>query len=201
MADWKTHGKILKSGNIRSPIGRLIYPQLFEPKAIGDGKPRYSVNLVFPEDKVDLTIIRKAVDEALVNKFGDKILGNKKLKLPIFDADGEFPKLDFDFDGWVGIRLGASEKDRPVIIDASLADVEDESQVYGGRWATASFNVFAWDHPAGGKGASLGLSNVQVLKHDDNIGPGRVDASKEFEEMEPEDDDAEDTGSLEDMYG
>jgi hypothetical protein len=76
---------------------------------------------------------------------------------------------------------------RPQVITAKKTVVDSgdaPDEVYGGRWARASVSVYWYDNTS--KGVGLGLSNVQLLDHDDPLGGGRVAAESEFEAVDEE---------------
>src|SRR5262249_31166701 len=105
---------------------------------------------------------------------------SKKLRTP-FLATADFEKLadhaeEFPF----FIRMSANEEYPPYIFGPDLKPVQDQSQVYGGRWAKIGVRAYAYD-AKGNKGVSFGLSRVQLLDDADPIGGGRVATAEGFE--------------------
>jgi hypothetical protein len=165
--------RVSKSGNIITPKLRLSFPQLFTAKAApGSDKLKFSCSGLIPPT-ADISLLRKAAEECAKEKWGDKM--PSKLKAPFLKAE------DYEYEGyeagWILIRPTSLTK--PGIVDAAGNNVDEESQVYPGRWAVFSLRPFAYD-TNGNRGVSLGLQNVQLLDHDEPIG-GRARAEDEFE--------------------
>jgi hypothetical protein len=176
----------LDNGNIRTPKGRILYPSLFKPSLpkgeTNEDKAKYGATLLIPKDS-DITALKNAIQETLEESFSAKVRAASKIKMPILKTE-DFPRFaeyadDFP---WM-IRCNANY--RPEVVGPTrdpIAEEDEADEVYGGRWAKLSVNAYSWDHPTGGKGISLGLQNVQLLKHDDAIAGGRVKAAQEFED-------------------
>ncbi len=187
--------RLPNSDIVRTPKGRLSYASLFK-KSLPKGetnqeKATYNTTLLF-KDGVDLTEIVKLVEEAAVAKFGADYKGKIKVKKPFIKiTDEDFPKMkDLREKGFTTmIRL--STKTQPQVILANKMNAS-ESDAYSGRWAACTVNAYAWDHPTGGKGISLGLQNVQLLDHDERLGSARGEAADQFEDLGDSVDSADD---------
>lgn len=187
----------LPSGNIRSARGRMAYTQnVFSPAAQtnDDGSPqldkngkpvrKYQLTLVFPKG-TDFKGLQEKIEAVAVAKWGPdykkKISGLKKPFLKVED----YPKMGFDAEQFeYFIRLSASEDRAPEVRRADKTKVtsEQQSEVYSGRWAYGSLNVYATHHPRGGPRISCGLGNIQLLDNDEPVGGGvRASADEEFE--------------------
>lgn len=72
---------------------RFSYANVFEPKSVNGGTPKYSVSLIIPKsDKKTLDKINTAIETVKkegVHKWGGKIPAN--LKLPLRDGDKDRP--------------------------------------------------------------------------------------------------------------
>jgi len=171
--------RVAASGNIISPKCRLSFPKLFVAEEFepGDGKKFFSASLLIPPS-ADLDLLLKATKQTAIEKFGEKL--PPKLKSPFLKAE-EVPS-SADFEGWTLMRV--KSKAKPGIVDASGKNIEDESDVYAGRWACVSLRPYAYDHPKGGKGVSFDLQNVQLLDHDEVLGRGHARAENEFEPVD-----------------
>lgn len=196
----------LPTGNILLPEGRMMYPALFRatlPRGETDPKKgSWQITLLFPKD-TDLTALEKAIDDVIAENLTEKQRATAKVKRPILlTADqARLAELAEDFPRMV--RLGAKEYKRdggkrqaPQVLDPAMQEVHEDDEadmVYAGRWARATCNPFFYDHDTGGKGVSLGLANVQLLRHDEPLEAGRVKGTAEFE--------AVDDGALEDLMG
>ena len=74
---------------------RLSYANIWEPKAINGGEPKYSVSvLISKSDKVTIAVISKAIDAAIeagIGKFGGKKPNKKAIKHRSTDCGFPFP--------------------------------------------------------------------------------------------------------------
>lgn len=171
--DFKTCLK-LPSGNIRSPRCRLSYPRLFEAVPDDYGKLFFTCSfLIYPD--CDISLLKSEGVAAVKEKFGDKVSG---VKSPYLDAvekgnEGLVPA------GTVLIRTKSKQK--PGILNARGENVDDEAEVYPGRWCFVTLSPYAWVNDKGGKGLSFGMRNIQLLEHDTPLAGGRVAAESEFE--------------------
>lgn len=173
-----------KSGNIITPAVRLMWCRdVLKPGTRKGAKPtdeaKYSTGLLIPKS-ADLSLLKVAVKEAAVDKFGEKGAETiKPSKLP-FKRTEDIPQLAELADEYP-VFLNASAKQKPQVVDHTMNPVTDEEDVYSGRWAKVSLNAYAWSHDEGGKGVSLGLNNIQLLEHDEQLAGGRASAEDEFE--------------------
>lgn len=185
--------RVSKSGNIITPKGRLSFcAQLLAPKADKKGKLKFGTSLLIPPTaNIDLLI--EAAKKCATEKFGAEL--PKKLKSPFLKAE------DYDYEGyepgWILLRPTAIQK--PGIVDANGSNVDEESQIYPGRWASLSLRPFAYDTD-GNRGVSFGLQNVQLLDNDTNIA-GRVSAEDEFEPVEAAADPAAGKKAADSVFG
>lgn len=176
---------------LRTPEFRVSYPSVFEPTAYDETKPKmYELIMLFPKT-TDLSALKKAAHEAAVEKFGAKLPAN--LKSPFNDGN-----LKVDEDGnvkpgykdmiWMRVR----SKTRPNIVEfpegpnGPCIPITDPQDFYGGCWAEATVNVWAYDK-AGGKGVSFSLLNILKTRDDESFGLSRSSAEADFR---PEDWDA-----------
>lgn len=171
-----TKCRVSKSGNIITAKGRLSFcAQLTEAKADKKGKLKFGTSFLLPPT-ADLSILRKAAEDCAKEKWGDKLPA--KLKSPFLKAE-EYEYEGYE-EGWILIRPSSIQK--PGIVDASGKNVDDDSDVYPGRWAALSLRPFTYDVD-GNRGVAFGLQNVQLLDHDTNIA-GRTRAEDEFEAVD-----------------
>lgn len=72
-------------------IVRLSYANVWEPKSINGGDPKYSCSIIIPKtDTETVNAINAAIDCAIkegIGKFGGKIPPKGALKLPLRDGD------------------------------------------------------------------------------------------------------------------
>lgn len=195
-----------KTGNVVFPRGRILWNNVFKPRKGRNGQEgKYEFNLLFAKD-VDLSVAKEAAIEA----------GKDKHAKAFRDAAGKWPKTlltpfkrTADNDKLVAaleandikvedfpVYIGMKSKDKPGIVGPNGKAVEEEDQVYSGRWARATGDFFGYDNES--KGVSCGLKNIQLLDNDDElaIGGGRVSAETEFDAVEGAGDDDKSADSL-----
>lgn len=170
-----------ETDDLMTPKGKLLYPNLFEAVLMKGEKDaeraRFSTSLLFHKS-VSLKAIQDAVLAVATEKLGSKLKDTKWRKPFIKVTEDDQPKI------WNRLLgAGLDPADYPVMIRVASkiapsvrgpdgGKIEDEAQVYDGRWARASVRAYFYDHPTGGKGVSLGLGNVQMLDHDDPLPRG-----------------------------
>ena len=173
----------LKSGNIRTCEGRMAYVAFFTPTLpqgeTDKDKERYQGTLAFPKSS-DLAILNDAIEQCAVDKWGPDYKKKHKVKKPFLRTEDN-PKIGLDAEEFP-IFIRTNSKKRPDIVDAKLAHVTEKeaSQVYSGRWGCYSVRPYHYDHPTGGKGISLSLQNVQILRDDESLGGMRSSAEDDF---------------------
>jgi hypothetical protein len=181
MADL-TKARRIKSGEIITMKGRLLYPALFKPSLprgeTDRSKVRYQATLAIPK-AYDLKLLSEIVAETIKEKWGDGAATKHKIKKPFIKTEDQPRLAEFAEDYPVLIR--SNSKDRPRVVYANLKECTDEADVYGGRWACLLINPYAYDHPTGGKGVSFGLQHVQILDNDEPMGGRRIRAEDAFE--------------------
>lgn len=131
---------------ITGPNTRWSYCNVWQPKSINGGTPKYSVSLIIPKsDTVTINKIKAAIEAAY--KEGEaKLKGNGRsvpalsvLKTPLRDGDA----------------------DRQPILDTS--------EVYSGVYGRASINFYAFNSN-GNKGIACGLNNLQKIRDGEPLG-------------------------------
>ena len=170
---------------------RLSFCQLFEPKAIDGGEPKYSVTLLIPKsDTATVEKIKAAMAEA-AEKFRQQ---NGSVALPanpitpLHDGDGVKPSSGEPYGpeckGHYVMAVSCKASQKPVIVDAAGNAILDAGAVYSGCYGRASVNFYGYNNRK--KGIGAGLLAVQKL-HDgepfgtvgsaDDFNDGFVDAA------------------------
>lgn len=174
---------------------RLSYANVWEPKSINGGDPKYSVSVLIPKsDKTTLMAINKAIDAAIdagIGKFGGKKPNKKAIKLPLRDGD-----LERDDEAYAGhYFINANSKTAPQIVDSRVQPILDQNEVYSGCYARVSLNFYAFN-TNGNKGVACGLGNIQKVRDGEPLG-ARTNASDDFDTLDDEEfDDFLDTDDL-----
>ncbi|NNM74781.1 ssDNA-binding protein [Enterovirga aerilata] len=183
-----------RNGVILLGPGRLSYPHLLKPQETENG-PRYNTSLLLPPT-YDFTLLKDRLKAAWIKKFGedkakwpkgdlvrtpDKVI--KKAEECYRAADGS-RLYGPEFDGWFVISASTSGDDAgPEIVDAMKQPVTSSREVYPGRWARISVRPYGYANKT--RGVTLGLGNVQLLRHDTPLG-GRTTAASDFDEVAEE---------------
>ena len=86
---------------------RFSYLHCWEPNAVSDGDPKYSVSAIIPKsDTETIEKIKRAIEQAKkdsVSKWGGK--GPANLKLPLRDGDIDRPEDTEGRDGWISLAF------------------------------------------------------------------------------------------------
>lgn len=159
---------------------RFSYANVFEPKSVNGGTPKYSVSLIIPKsDKKTLKKIKDALETAKkegVHKWGGKVPAS--LKIPLRDGDTDRDDDEAYADSYF---INANSTTRPGIVDADLTPIVDQSEFYSGCYGRASINFFAYN-TNGNKGIGAGLQNLQKLEDGEPLG-GRIRAEDDFGDL------------------
>lgn len=167
---------------ITGPDTRWSYANVWEPKAINGGTPKYSVSLIIPKsDTVTIQKIRAAIEAAY--KEGEaKLKGNGRsvpalsvLKTPLRDGDAERPDDEAYANAYF---VNANSATAPGIVDADRQPILDRSEVYSGVYGRASINFYAFNSN-GNKGIACGLNNLQKIRDGEPLG-GKSRAEDDF---------------------
>jgi len=162
---------------VNTPEFRVAFPAVFTPKHNDlNNKDEFSVVALFKHGE-DLSSLKLAAQEALAKKWGpDQNKWPQNLRSPFRDQgdrekmNEETKKMELP-QGYVkgAIYLNLRSTQRPGCVDQNVQEIIDQSDFYGGCWARASINAYAYDQK-GNKGVSFGLGNLQKLRDDDAFG-------------------------------
>ena len=161
---------------------RWSYANVWDPKSINGGTPKYSVSLIIPKsDKVTIQKIKAAI-QAAYEEGESKLKGNGKsvpslsvLKTPIRDGDLERPDDEAYKNSYF---VNANSATAPGIVDADRQQIIDRSEVYSGVYGRASINFYAFNSN-GNKGIACGLNNLQKIRDGEPLG-GKASAESDF---------------------
>ena len=158
---------------ITGPNTRWSYCNVWQPKSINGGTPKYSVSLIIPKsDTVTINKIKAAIEAAY--KEGEaKLKGNGRsvpalsvLKTPLRDGDAERPDDGAYANAYF---VNANSATAPGIVDADRQPILDTSEVYSGVYGRASINFYAFNSN-GNKGIACGLNNLQKIRDGEPLG-------------------------------
>lgn len=161
---------------------RWSYANVWDPKSINGGTPKYSVSLIIPKsDKVTIQKIKAAI-QAAYEEGESKLKGNGKsvpslsvIKTPLRDGDLERPDDEVYKNAYF---VNANSATAPGIVDADRQQIIDRSDVYSGVYGRASINFYAFNSN-GNKGIACGLNNLQKIRDGEPLG-GKASAESDF---------------------
>lgn len=160
---------------------RFSYANVWEPKSINGGEPKYSVSIIIPKTDVEtlkkINVAIEAAKNAGIAKFGDKLLNN--FKTPLRDGDVDRAE-DEAYAGSYFINANSIMK--PGIVDKSVQAITEESQFYSGCYGRASLVFYAYN-AEGNQGIACGLQNLQKLEEGEILS-GHSSAQEDFEDVE-----------------
>lgn len=178
---------------IHTPVFRVAFPQMFEAKAApGSEKKKYGLTMLFtlaelaknPVEKKLFDEMKKAAQYAVEEKWPDVKKRPKNLMNPFRDG-AEKTEYQGYGPGVVFVTATRSEKSgKPGLIDARKLKIEDPTDFYGGCYAHATVNPYAWEF-MGKAGVSFGLQNVQKVKEGEPFG-GKSKAEDDFDARDTE---------------
>lgn len=174
---------------ITGPKTRWSYANVWDPKSINGGTPKYSVSLIIP--KSDVATVKKieAAIQAAYEEGESKLNGNSKsvpslkvLKTPLRDGDLERPDDAAYADSYF---INANSASAPGIVDADRQPILERSEVYSGVYGRASINFYAFNSN-GNKGIACGLNNLQKIADGEPLG-GKSRAEDDFADDDDDD--------------
>ena len=167
---------------ITGPDTRWSYANVWEPKSINGGTPKYSVSLIIPKsDAKTVTRIKSAIEAAYLEGEA-KLKGNGKvvpplaaIKSPLRDGDIERPD-DAAYAGAYFINANATTA--PGIVDTDRNPILTRSEIYSGVYGRASISFYAFNSN-GNRGIACGLNNLQKVRDGEPLG-GKISAENDF---------------------
>lgn len=167
---------------ITGPKTRWSYANVWDPKSINGGAPKYSVSLIIP--KSDTATVKKieVAIQAAYEEGESKLKGNGKsvpslkiLKTPLRDGDLERPDDEAYANSYF---INANSATAPGIVDSDCQPILERSEVYSGVYGRASINFYAFNSN-GNKGIACGLNNLQKIADGEPLG-GKARAEDDF---------------------
>ena len=167
---------------ITGPKTRWSYANVWDPKSINGGAPKYSVSLIIPKSDTKTVEKIQAAIQAAYEEGQSKLKGNGKsvpalsvLKTPLRDGDAERPADEAYKDSYF---INANSATAPGIVDADRNPILERSEVYSGVYGRASINLYAFNSN-GNKGIACGLNNLQKISDGEPLG-GKSRAEDDF---------------------
>ena len=174
---------------ITGPRTRWSYANVWDPKSINGGAPKYSVSLIIPKSDTKTVEKIKAAIQAAYEEGQSKLKGNGKsvpalsiIKTPLRDGDLERPDDEAYKNSYF---INANSANAPGIVDADRNPILERSEVYSGVYGRASINLYAFN-TNGNKGIACGLNNLQKISDGEPLG-GRSRAEDDFDTDDEDD--------------
>ena len=174
---------------ITGPDTRWSFANVWEPKSINGGTPKFSVSLIVPKSDTKTVGKLKAAIEAAYREGEAKLKGNGKtvppmaaIKNPLRDGDIERPDDSAYANAYF---INANATAAPGIVDADRNPILTRSEVYSGVYGRASISFYAFNSN-GNKGIACGLNNLQKMRDGEPLG-GKTSAESDFATEEDED--------------
>ena len=167
---------------ITGPNTRWSYANVWQPKSINGGAPKYSVSLIIPKSDTETVSKIKAAIKAAYEEGQAKLRGNAKsvpaleyMKTPLRDGDKERPDDEAYKNSYF---INANSGTAPGVVDANRQPIIDTSEVYSGVYGRASINFYAFNSNVN-KGIACGLNNLQKIRDGEPLG-GKARAEDDF---------------------
>ena len=167
---------------ITGPNTRWSYANVWQPKSINGGAPKYSVSLIIPKSDTETVSKVKAAIKAAYDEGQAKLRGNGKsvpaleyMKTPLRDGDKERPDDEAYKNSYF---INANSGTAPGVVDANRQPIIDTSEVYSGVYGRASINFYAFNSN-GNKSIACGLNNLQKIRDGEPLG-GKARAEDDF---------------------
>lgn len=174
---------------ITGPNTRLSYANVWEPKSINGGAPKFSVSLIIPKSDTKTVAKINAAIEAAYKEGESKLKGNGRsvpalsaIKNPLRDGDLERPDDEAYANSYF---VNANSSTAPGIVDADCNPILERSEVYSGVYGRASINFYAFNSN-GNKGIACGLNNLQKIRDGEPLG-GKSRAEDDFDTEDDDD--------------
>ena len=162
-----------KTKVITGPRTRWSYANVWDPKSINGGTPKYSVSLIIPKSDRKTVEAIKAAIQAAYEEGESKLKGSGKtvpalsvIKTPLRDGDAERPDDPVYADAYF---INANSATAPGIVDADLNPILERS-----------FNS------NGNRGIACGLNNLQKISDGEPLG-GKSRAEDDFSTEDDDD--------------
>lgn len=168
---------------------RWSYANVWEPKSINEGTPKYSISLIIPKSDIKTVEKVRAAIKAAYQEGEGKLKGNSRvvpaleaIKTPLRDGNLERPGDDAYKDSFF---INANSATQPGIVDAHCQHILERSEVYSGVYGRASISFYAFNSN-GNKGIACSLNNLQKIRDGEPLG-GKPRAEDDFATVDEDD--------------
>ena len=169
-----------------TPEFRVSFPNVFKAKAFDEGdEPKYSVAMLFKKN-ADLSELKRAAKNALIEEFGPKENWPSGLDMPFWDGNDKE-----ELEGYADmIVVNAKSKTRPGLIDRDKSPItEEDDAFYAGCYARATLIAYGFKKGKN-KGVAFALQNIQKLRDGEKFS-GKHAAEDDFDDLNDADTNSE----------
>lgn len=164
------------------PTALAMYAYVWQPRPNKDPNkaPKYSLQMVWPENEPGLAAIKAAIKAAAQKKWGASLPTGLKSPLRVGN------KERVDLEGKVDPRykdkvfMTARSKDKPAVVNALKQPIVNEMEFYSGCMVKVSLSFGAYEQE-GSKGVACYLGPIQKIADGERLS-GQRDPDDEFDE-------------------
>ena len=171
---------------------RLSYEHIFQPSALANSTPKYSLTLIIPKDHPDLPAVKRALFEAGAEKFPTAFAPGKPWPMgytsPLKDGDKDLTgdgtavlcEKNPEYKGCYVLKAQSTR--RPVILGRRKeALTEEDGVIYSGCYVnvSAAFGAYVYENIK--KGVTCYLNGLQFVADGERFGS---DASSDFDALD-----------------
>lgn len=158
-----------KGVKITTPIFRLSYPNLSTPRAYkGVGKKYFSIEMLFDKKSAELKSLKKQVEQAAIDAFGEDKKSWPQITWPVYDGDEKMDSIGYA--GTDYFRAKTEETKRMMLFKRDKT-VAVESDFYGGAYCDAVVTAKA-SYVKGEHFVTLYLNAIRFIKAGTPFGGG-----------------------------
>lgn len=162
-----------RSADIKTPLAIFSFTaDLFKARENDSGKSKYGCTVLF-DKTADISALQQAAAGAAIEAWGDKAVQWIKdgiIKSPFLDGDGpqgmnkKRGERNPGFSGRTFLRCSSGTDYKPKVYDRNMNPVGEASEFPSGSQGYGVINFWTWEHPTNGKGISVSINLVQVVK-------------------------------------
>ena len=153
----------------------MSYPYLFTQAKYNGENVGYKVDALIAKS-TDMADLKKAMNAAKIEAFGSDQKLWPKVITCIKDGDTKEDQENYKDHFYVTLK---SKERRPMVVDKNKKEVDNESEVYGGRWARAAAKFMVVKSGEDYYMACY-MNAVQLLEKAPAFGGGSVDLDAAF---------------------
>lgn len=184
---------IVKLSNVRTSFFNGFTPQVNQNDD-GTTTKSFNTDLIFDKAHPQMAELNAAIRAAAAERWGDKADAVLKVlktqgRICLRDGDTKMDKEGEVRDGYAGhAYIRASNKKRPTLVDRDGSPLtEADGRPYSGCYVNVILDLWAQDHPKGGRRINAMWMGAQFVKDGESFGGGGKTASPDdFETLADE---------------